>query len=43
MDVATQQAQAGIGINQAAQPPQPPEPQVLNYCLYARKSTETCP
>lgn len=37
--VQTQQAPAGIGINQAVQ--QPPEPQVLNYCLYARKSTES--
>lgn len=41
MNVATQQVQTGIGISQAPQTPQPPEPQVLNYWLYARKSTES--
>ncbi|MFH1182738.1 MAG: recombinase family protein [Candidatus Moraniibacteriota bacterium] len=37
--VQIQQAPAGIGIGQTGQ--QPPEPQLINYCLYARKSSES--
>lgn len=39
MNVATQQIQAPVIAGQA--PEQPLEPQAINYCLYARKSTES--